>query len=129
MTNSAPAASTVAAEAEEAPTVQVVAHGRDWVDWYEELTPQERREIRARLLTMTPEEVKADPDVRNFFLFHVDDLVDEGPPGTRRLTELHSIVMTLRGRDDPALVEQRRKAVAFLLAEYQGYLRDNPFVI
>lgn len=98
---------------------------RDWVDWYGELDERERREYRERIVLATPDEVKADPELRHFFLFHVEDLVHDSPPGTRRLQEFWHVVMTIRGREE--LAEDRRKAVAFLLAEYQNYLRDNPF--
>lgn len=100
---------------------------RDWVAWYDELAQAERREIRARLLDATYDEVKADAELRNFFFFHSEDVASERPPGSERLAELHGILMHLRGAEDPELAEKRRKAVAFLLAEYQRYLRDNPW--
>lgn len=99
---------------------------RDWVEWYGGLEDAERREIRDRIVLASYEEVREDADLRQFFLFHVEDIVHEAPPGTRTLRELFHVVMTLRGRDDVAA--DRRKAVAFLLAEYQHYLRDNSFV-
>lgn len=98
---------------------------RDWVAWYEDLSEGERRELRGRIVLANPDEVKADAEMRHFFLFHVEDLVHESPPGTRRLQEFFHVVMTIRGREE--LAEDRRKAVAYLLAEYQHYLRDNPF--
>lgn len=98
---------------------------RDWVAWYEDLSERERRALRDRLMMASPDEVKAEDELRYFFLFHLDDLAHEQPPGTRRLLEFHHVVMTLRGREDMA--EERRKAVQYLLAEYQHYLRDNPF--
>ncbi|HVL49033.1 MAG TPA: hypothetical protein VM889_10790 [Candidatus Thermoplasmatota archaeon] len=124
MVQGAPSATpALAAEGSAAP---VTVAKRDWVAWYEDLDERERREIRDRLLTMTPDDVREDAEARTFFFFHVDDLVEEAPPGTRRLTELHNIVSTLRGREGSA--DDRRKAVHFMLAEYQAYLRDNPFV-
>lgn len=103
------------------------ADARDWVEWYEDLQAGERRELRNRLVEAGYDEVKADPELRQFFFFHMEDLVDEQPPGTARLCELHHVVQMLRGADDPELVEKRRKAMAFLLAEYQRFLRDNPW--
>lgn len=100
---------------------------RDWVEWYGELPEPARRALRARILTATYDEVKADPEMRTFFLFHSEDLADEMPPGAERLAELHNIVSLLRGAEDPQLQEKRRKAVAFLLGEYQRFLRDNPW--
>lgn len=100
---------------------------RDWVEWYEGLSESERKGIRDRLVLGTPDEVRADDELRHFFLFHVDDLAADEPPGTRRLREFYHVVMTLRGREE--LAGERRKAVAFLLAEYQHYLRDNPFAL
>lgn len=100
---------------------------RDWVAWYEELQPGERRELRARLIEAPYDEVKGDAELRQFFFFHMEDLVDEQPPGTARLCELHHVVQMLRGAAEPEQVEQRRKAMAFLLAEYQRFLRDNPW--
>lgn len=100
---------------------------RDQVDWYESLSTPERRELRARLLGAGYDDVKTDADLRNYFFFHVDDVVAEMPPGSERLVELHTVVQRLRGATEPDLVEMRRKAVAFLLGEYQRYLRDNPW--
>lgn len=100
---------------------------RDWVEWYGELDEASRRSLRARILTATYDEVKADPDLRTYFLFHSEDLADDMPTGAERLAELHHIVHLLRGAEDPELAEKRRKAVHFLLAEYQAYLRDNPW--
>ena len=102
---------------------------RDWVDWYESLSTPERQELRARLLDAGYDDVKEDPDLRNFFFFHADDVVAEMPPGSERLAELHAVVQRLRGATDPELVEKRRKAVAFLLGEYQRFLRDNPWSV
>lgn len=100
---------------------------RDWVDWYDSLSTLERREMRARLLSAGYDDVKSDADLRNYFFFHVDDVVSEMPPGSERLAELHTVVQRLRGATEPDLVEKRRKAVAFLLGEYQRFLRDNPW--
>jgi hypothetical protein len=100
---------------------------RDWVEWYEGLAAPERQELRSRLLTATYDEVKEDAELRNYFFFHSDDVVAEMPPGCERLAELHKVVQLLRGAQEPLLAEKRRKAVAFLLAEYQRYLRDNPW--
>jgi hypothetical protein len=102
---------------------------RDWVAWYEELQEDERREIRGRLLTAPYDEVKADADLRNFFFFHMEDIVEEAPPGSDRLRQLHTVVQSLRGATDPEQAETRRKAMAFLLAEYQKHLRDNPWSV
>jgi hypothetical protein len=102
---------------------------RDWVAWYEDLSGAERRELRDRLLTATYDEVKLDADLRNFFLFHSGDVVAEMPPGSGRLVELHNVVQLLRGATEPDAVEKRRKAVAFLLGEYQRYVRDNPWMV
>ena len=99
---------------------------RDWVAWYEELNEWERQEIRARLLTAAYDEVKADAELRQFFFFHSEEVAGE-ETGTERLAELHTVLQHLRGSDDPDIVEKRRKAVHFLLAEYQRYLRDNPW--
>lgn len=100
---------------------------RDWVAWYEELSTPERREIRARLLTASYDEVKGDADLRQFFFFHSEDIAHEAPAGAERVTELHAVLTHLRGSDDPDVADKRRKAVAFLLAEYQRFLRDNPW--
>lgn len=100
---------------------------RDWVAWYDELAGVERREIRDRLLDAAYDEVKADPELRQFFFFHSEDLVAEGAPGTERLAQLHAMVAAMRGASDSESVEKRRKAVGFLLAEYQRWLRDNPW--
>jgi hypothetical protein len=100
---------------------------RDWVEWYGELPEVARRELRARLLTASYDEVKEDPELRTYFLFHSEDLADEKAPGADRLAELHHIVGLLRGASEPEQQEKRRKAVAFLLAEYQRFLRDNPW--
>lgn len=100
---------------------------RDWVAWYEELAEGERREIRARLLTASYDEVKADAEMRQYFFFHSEDVAAERMPGSERIVELHAVLDRLRGLDAPDVAEQRRKAVAFLLAEYQRYLRDNPW--
>ena len=110
--------------------VQVVdrAEKRDWVAWYEELDPRERREIRARLLTASYDEVKAEPELRNFFFFHSEEIAGE-EAGTERLAELHAVLQHLRGSAEPDVAERRRKAVHFLLAEYQRVLRDNPWAI
>jgi hypothetical protein len=110
----------------QAVAVQTRAVKRDWVAWYDELDERERREIRARLLTASYDEVKNDADLRQFFFFHSEEVAGE-EPGTERLAELHGILTHLRGSDDPDVAEQRRKAVHFLLAEYQRYLRDNPW--
>jgi len=115
------------AEAPRPVPTTAVSETRDWEGWYEALTPSERRRIRDRLLLAGYEEVRDDPQLRFFFLFHASDLAEEAPPGTARLRELHAIVATLQGRADPDLVAARRKAAAFLLAEYQAYLRDNPW--
>ncbi len=100
---------------------------RDWVEWYGELESTERRGLRDQLLSASYDEVKADAELRNYFLFHCEDLADDLPAGTDRLAELHTIVQLLRGATEPELQEKRRKAVAFMLAEYQAYLRDNPW--
>jgi hypothetical protein len=100
---------------------------RDWVAWYEDLGADERAEIRGRLLTATYDEVKADADLRQFFFFHSEDVAHDMPPGGERIAEIHGILRHLRGQEDAESVEARRKAVAFLLAEYQGFLRDNPW--
>lgn len=100
---------------------------RDWVAWYEALTEGERQEIRARLLTASYEEVKDDPDLRQFFFFHSEEIAGE-EPGTQRLAELHAVLQRLRGSNEADVVEQRRKAVHFLLAEYQRVLRDSPWL-
>jgi hypothetical protein len=104
------------------------AEKRDWVAWYDDLLPGERKEIRDRLLHAAYEEVKADAELRQFFFFHSEDVVADEPPGVERLTQLHAILHAMRGAgDDPELAEKRRKAVGFLLAEYQRFLRDNPW--
>lgn len=108
---------------------RAVAVARDWVAWYEDLQERERREIRSRLLTAGYEEVKAEPDLRQYFFFHMEDIVDEAPPGSDRLHELHNVVQALRGATDAEQAETRRKAMAFLLAEYQKFLRDNPWAL
>src|SRR5438552_2394320 len=105
------------------------AEARDWVDWYDSLSTAERQELRARLLDAGYDDVKSDADLRNYFFFHVDDVVAEMPPGSERLAELHTVVQRLRGAHEPELVEKRRKAVAFLLGEYQRFLRDNPWSV
>lgn len=102
------------------------AEKRDWVAWYDDLAEAERREIRARLLTASYEEVKADAELRNFFFFHSEEIAGE-EPGTERLAELHTVLQHLRGSMDPDVGEKRRKAVHFLLGEYQRVLRDNPW--
>ena len=99
---------------------------RDWVAWFEDLNEWERQEIRARLLTASYDEVKADPELRQFFFFHSEEVAGE-EPGTERLAELHTVLQHLRGSEEADVVERRRKAVHFLLAEYQRYLRDNPW--
>lgn len=109
------------------PTAQQREAARDWIEWYEALPQGERREIRARLLTASYDEVKADADLRQFFFFHSEDLADEMPPGSERIVELHTVLRHLRGAEGPDVANQRRKAVAFLLAEYQRWLRDNPW--
>ncbi len=121
-----------ATQVEASPAAPVIATGadaekRDWVAWYEGLDDCECREIRNRLVLASPDDVREDAELRHFFLFHVDDLAHDAPPGTRRLQEFFHVVMTLRGREE--LAGERRKAVAFLLAEYQNYLRDNPFAL
>jgi hypothetical protein len=116
-------------QATAAPAVSVQMRStdkRDWVAWYEELDPAERREIRARLLTASYDEVKADAELRQFFFFHSEEVAGE-EAGSERLAELHSILQHLRGSEDPDVAEKRRKAVHFLLAEYQRVLRDNPW--
>ena len=120
-------APTTTAVSTTAPKVAVHVDKRDWVAWYEELAPEERREIRARLLTASYDDVKADAELRNFFFFHSEEVADE--PGAERLLELHTVVSHLRGATEPDLVEKRRKAVAFLLGEYQRVLRDNPWLV
>lgn len=100
---------------------------RDWIAWYEELTSGERREIRSRLLSASYDEIKEDADLRNFFFFHSEDVASDMPPGAERLAELHGILTALRGSTEPDVADRRRKAVAFLLAEYQKFLRDNPW--
>lgn len=109
------------------PTLEKRVEKRDWVAWYEELSEGERREIRARLLSASYDDVKNDADLRQFFFFHSEDVAAESPPGAERVAELHNILQHMRGSDDPELPEKRRKAVAFLLAEYQRFLRDNPW--
>jgi hypothetical protein len=112
-----------------APPVQVQdrAGKRDWVAWYEELPAGERQEIRARLLTASYDEVKEDSELRNYFFFHSEEIAGE-EPGTERLAELHTVLQHLRGSADPEVAEKRRKAVHFLLAEYQRVLRDSPWM-
>lgn len=112
----------------QAPPVQAVDRvvKRDWVQWYEELDERERREIRSRLLTASYDEVKGDADLRQFFFFHSEEIAGE-EPGTERLAELHAVLQHLRGSDDSDVAERRRKAVHFLLAEYQRVLRDSPW--
>lgn len=119
---SAASSASAAPAALERPATQ-----RDWVGWYGELSASERRALRDQLLTATYEEVKADADLRTYFFFHSEDLADEMPPGSERLAELHNIVHLLRGATEPEQAEKRRKAIHFLLAEYQRYLRDNPW--
>ena len=109
-----------------ATTDRVAAAKRDWVAWYDELNEWERQEIRGRLLTASYDEVKADAELRQFFFFHSEEVAGE-EPGTERLAELHNILSHLRGSEDADVAEKRRKAVHFLLAEYQKYLRDNPW--
>lgn len=106
---------------------RVALEKRDWVAWYEDLAEGERRELRNRLLDASYDDVKADAELRNFFFFHSEDVAADGPPGSERVQELHTILAAMRGGDDPELPEKRRKAVAFLLAEYQRFLRDNPW--
>lgn len=106
--------------------VQDRTEKRDWVAWYEDIEAGERREIRARLLTASYDEVKADPELRQFFFFHSEEIAGE-EPGTERLAELHAVLQHLRGSEDPDVAEKRRKAVHFLLAEYQRVLRDSPW--
>lgn len=118
--------SAVAEAAPRVSSVQTVAVKRDWVAWYEELGPRERSEIRARLLTASYDEVKEDAELRNFFFFHSEEVAGE-EAGTERLAELHAVLTHLRGSGDPDLAEKRRKAVHFLLAEYQRWLRDSPW--
>lgn len=115
-------------QASSAPQVQLQdrAVKRDWVAWYDELEAGERREIRARLLTATYDEVKADAELRSFFLFHSEEIAGE-EPGTQRLAELHTVIGHLRGASEPEDIERRRKALHFLLAEYQRVLRDAPW--
>lgn len=117
-------------QATAAPPVQLQdrAAKRDWVAWYDELSPDQRREIRARLLTASYDEVKADPELRSFFLFHSEEIAGE-EPGTQRLAELHTVLSHMRGADDPEDVERRRKALRFLHAEYQRVLRDAPWTV
>ncbi|MFA5860298.1 MAG: hypothetical protein WDA16_01250 [Candidatus Thermoplasmatota archaeon] len=107
---------------------QAAATPVDWIMWYDELDAPDRREIRNRLLTAPYDEVKEDPELRNFFFFHSADIAAEMPPGSERLVELHGVVQMLRGATDQGIMEQRRKAVAFLLGEYQRYLRDSPWL-
>ena len=109
-----------------APAAVERAAKRDWVAWYEELAPEERREIRSRLLTASYDEVKADADLRQFFFFHSEEIAGE-EAGTERLAELHAVLQHLRGSEEPDVAERRRKAVHFLLAEYQRVLRDSPW--
>lgn len=104
------------------------AEKRDWVAWYEELSTRERQEIRARLLTSSYDEVKADPELRQFFFFHSEEIAGE-EAGTERLAELHTVLQHLRGSPEADVGEKRRKAVHFLLGEYQRVLRDNPWAI
>ncbi|MHB8605545.1 MAG: hypothetical protein ACYDCK_09860 [Thermoplasmatota archaeon] len=106
------------------PAPQLRPAARDWIAWYDELDSRERREIRDRIAVASPDDVRADPELRHFFLFHVDDLVADEHPGTRRLAELHHVVSTLRGSEEPERVEARRKAVQFMLAEYQNVVRQ-----
>ncbi|HWG91866.1 MAG TPA: hypothetical protein VNZ52_13535 [Candidatus Thermoplasmatota archaeon] len=103
------------------------AERRDWGAWYDALETSERRALRDRLLHAPFEEVRADPELRSFFLYHTQDLSEDAPPGSARLRELRHIVDVLLVRADPEGVEQRRKACAFLFAEYQAFLRDNPW--
>lgn len=116
----------------EAPAVAGTSAGpvavtkRDWVEWYEDLAERERVEMRERIVLASPDDIKSVAELKHFLLFHVEDLVAENAPGTQRLASFWHIVMVTRGRDD--LAEDRRKAVAYLVAEYQNYLRDNPFV-
>src|SRR5687767_13986547 len=91
--------------------VRDAAVERDWVAWYEDLQEAERREMRARILTAPYDEVKAEADLRQYFFFHMVDIVDYSPPGSDRLRELHNVVQTLRGATDPEQVETRRKAM------------------
>lgn len=100
---------------------------RDWIAWYDDLSQAERREIRARLLTASYDEVKEDAELRQFFFLHSEDLAGDIPPGAERIGELHNILAHMRGSTDPDVAEKRRKVVAFLLAEYQRFLRDNPW--
>ena len=109
------------------PTLEKREKSRDWVAWYDELSSRERKEIRDRLLHASYDEVKDDAELRNFFFFHSEDVASDIPPGAERLAELHGILTHLRGSTDPDVAEKRRKAVAFLLAEYQRFLRDNPW--
>ena len=66
-------------------------------------------------------------ELRQFFFFHSEDVAAEQPPGSDRIVELHAVLRRLRGQPETEVGEQRRKAIAFLLAEYQCYLRDNPW--
>lgn len=100
---------------------------RDWVAWYDGLATAERRELRNRLVDASYEDVKAEAELRQFFFFHSEDVVAEGPPGSERLQQLHTILQAMRGAEEPEAVEKRRKALGFLLAEYQRFLRDNPW--
>ncbi len=104
---------------------EVAPVARDWVQWYEDLERDERESLRHRLVDADIEKLRADTESRTFFLFHVEDLLADEVPGTRRMGELHHVVMALRGASEPEQVEQRRRAVSSLLASYQEYLRAN----
>lgn len=108
--------------------VEPTLEERDWGEWFEELSPGERRSLRNRALTAPYDEVRDDAELRHYFLFTAEDLATARAPGTDRIRELHTIIETLKGRSDPDVVQQRRKAAAFLLAEFQAFLRDNPWV-
>lgn len=123
-----PQSTTVATETVARPPATPVAAARDWATWYEELAPSDRRSLRNRALTASYEEVRDDTELRTYFLLFAEELADERGPGTARIGQLQAIVSALRGRADAEGAEQRRKAAAFLLAEFQAYLRDYPWV-
>lgn len=106
------------------------AEKRDWIAWYEELAEAERRALRDRIVDAAYDDVKADAELRQYFFFHSEDVAADLPPGADRIAQLHSLLQAMRtGGDDPDLPEKRRKAVGFLLAEFQRFLRDNPWAV
>ena len=62
---------------------------RDWVAWYEDLDERERREMRDRLIQASPDEVRADPHVRDAYLGAASD--DETEDATEAATATDAV--------------------------------------